>query len=105
MFHPATKLTIIAEHFLTEKVCKLIEASGGSGYTLTPVGGKGLHHLHATFDKATVIEGFDHLQIEVITADRANAEQIAERVLEECFAEHSGVMYLEKVEVCRQERF
>ena len=105
MPHPAAKLTIIAEHFLAEKVCEMIKTCGGKGYTLTPVGGKGMHHLHATFDKATVIEGFDHLQIEVITADRADAERIAERVLAECFADYSGVMYIEKVEVYRHERF
>jgi nitrogen regulatory protein PII len=105
VLHPATKLTIIAEHFLLEKISKLIESCGGKGYTISPVGGKGLQYLRATFDKATVVEGFDNLQIEVITTDRVNAERIAERVLVECFTDYSGVIYIEKVEVYRRERF
>ncbi|BAM02825.1 P-II family nitrogen regulator [Phycisphaera mikurensis] len=105
MLYPATKVTLIAEHFLVERVCALIEACGGHGYTLTPVGGKGLHHLHATSDRATLVEGFDHQQVEVITTDRAKAERIAERALKELFTNHSGVVYLESIEVCRRERF
>jgi len=105
MFHPATKLVIVTEHFLTERVCEIIESCNGKGYTLVPAGGKGLHHLHATSDKATVIEGFDNLKIEVVTHDRAVAESIAERLLSECFEEYPGVIYLEDVEVCRPERF
>lgn len=105
MFHPAIKLTIITEHFLSKQVCQIIEACGGKGYTLIPVGGKGLHQFHATLDKATVIEGFDNLKIEVVTADRKKAEHIAERILDECFADNSGIMFLDSVEVCRSERF
>ncbi len=105
MFHPATKLVIVTEHFICDKVCEIIESCNGKGYTLVPAGGKGLHHLHSTLDKATVIEGFDNLKIEVVTHDRAVAEAIAGRVLSECFENYSGVMYLEEVEVCRPERF
>ena len=105
MFHPATKLVIVIEHFLSRRVCEIIEACGGRGYTLVPAGGKGLHHLHPTLDQATVIEGFDNLKIEVVTRDRAKADAIAERVLEECFADYPGVMYLEDVEICRPDRF
>lgn len=105
MFYPATKLVVITEHFITEQVCRIIESSNGKGYTLVPAGGKGLHHLHSTLDKATVIEGFDNLKIEVVIHDRKVAEKIAERILSECFQDFSGVMYLENVEVCRPERF
>jgi nitrogen regulatory protein PII len=105
MFHNATKLVIVTEHFLCKKVCEIIEDCGGKGYTLVPTGGKGLHHLHPTLDQATVIEGFDNLKIEVVTRDQSKAEAIAERVLHECFDEYPGVMYLEKVRVCRADRF
>lgn len=105
MFHPATKLTVITEHFLSKQVCEIIEDSGGKGYTIIPVGGKGLHHLHATSDKATLIEGFDNLRIEVVTSDRAKAERIAKRILEECFQNNPGIMFLDTVEVCRSQRF
>ena len=105
MFHPASKLIIITEHFLSPKICKIIDELHGKGYTLIPAGGKGLHHLHATADKATVIEGFDNLRIEVVTHERSVAEAIAERVMKECFEVYSGVVYLESVEVCRLDRF
>jgi nitrogen regulatory protein PII len=105
MFYPATKLVVVTEHFLCEKVCNIIEASGSKGYTLVPTGGKGLHHRHPMSDQATVIEGFDNIKIEVVTHDRNQAEQIAERVLNECFDEYPGIMYLEDVQICRPERF
>lgn len=105
MFYPAKKLVIIVEHFLSEKVCEIIESCNGKGYTLVPVGGKGMHHLHSTSKKATVIEGFDYLKIEVVTSDRTVAESIAKRVLAECFENYPGVIHLEDVEVCRPERF
>ncbi|MFK7790194.1 MAG: hypothetical protein AB8C95_11975 [Phycisphaeraceae bacterium] len=105
MFNTATKLTVIAEHFLSKDICEIIEAGGGKGYTLIPVGGKGLHHLHPMLDQATVIEGFDNLKIELITSDRTKAEQIAERIMDECLRNQPGIMYLEKVEVSRSERF
>jgi len=105
MFHPATKLVVITEHFVSKKVCKIIEAEGGKGYTMVPAGGKGLHHWHPTLEKATVIEGFDNLKFEVILVDRKKGEAIAERILKECFGEYPGVMYLEDIQVCRPERF
>jgi len=105
MFYDATKLVIVTEHFLTKKVCDIIENCGGKGYTLVPTGGKGLHHLHPTLDQATVIEGFDNLKIEVVIKDQAKGEQIAERVIAECFEEYPGVIYLEDVRICRQDRF
>jgi hypothetical protein len=45
MFHPATKLVIITEHFLEKKICEVIEQGGGKGYTQVSVGGKGLAPL------------------------------------------------------------
>ncbi|MEL6795404.1 MAG: P-II family nitrogen regulator [Planctomycetota bacterium] len=105
MFHPAAKLTIITEHFLCAAVCRIIEEGGGTGYTLVSVGGKGSHHLHPMADKATVVEGFDNVKIEVVVTDREKAERIAERVLKECLADNPGIMFLDPVEVCRSERF
>lgn len=105
MYYPATKLVIVAEHFLSDKICKIIDDHHATGYTLVPAGGKGLHHLHSTFEKATVVEGFDNLKIEAVVQDRAVAEAITEEILNECFQDFSGVIYLENVEICRPERF
>lgn len=105
MFHPAVQLTIITEHFLTDRICKIIEAGGAKGYTLVSVGGKGLHHRHFMQDKATVVEGFDNIKIEVITGNRETADRIAKRVMDECFTDYPGIMFLDTVEVCRSDRF
>lgn len=105
MFYPAKKLVIVTEHFLSEQICEIIESCNGRGYTLVPAGGKGLHHFHSTSDRATVVEGFDNMKIEVVTRDKSVAETIAQRVLAECFGDFPGVIYLEDVEICRMERF
>jgi len=77
----------------------------GSRTLSVHVGGKGLHHFHSTSDKATVVEGFDNLKIEVVTHSRKVAETITERVLKECFEDFPGVICMEDVEICRPERF
>ncbi len=105
MFHKATKLVIVVEHFILERVCAIIESSNGKGYTLVRAGGKGLHHSHSTSDKATVVEGFDNLKIEVIIHDRTIAETIGEKVVAECFRDYPGIMYLQDIEVARPDRF
>lgn len=105
MFHPAKKLIIVTEHFISEKVCEIIETEYGKGYTMVPAGGKGLHHLRSTSDRATVIEGFDNLKIEVVIQDQKIAEKIAQQVLTECFEDFSGIMYLEDVQIVRTDRF
>ncbi len=105
MFHPAYKLVVITEHFLCEKVCSIIEASGCKGYTIVPAGGKGQHYTHPMVDKATVVEGFDNIKIEVVISKLEQAQTIAERVLEDCLKEYPGIMYVEDVHVCRPERF
>ena len=106
MFYPATKLVITTEQFLSERVCEIIEESNAKGYTIVPAGGKGLPNpKHPTLKQATVVEGFDNVKIDVIVHERAIAEEIAKRVLEECFVDYPGVMYLEQVEVGRPERF
>lgn len=105
MFTTAYRLTVITEHFVSDRVCEIIEEGGGKGYTIVSVGGKGTHHLHSMHDKATLVEGFDNVKIEAVVADRDTAEQIAERVLGECLTDKPGIMFLDRVEVCRSERF
>lgn len=105
MFHNATKLTVVTERFVTGDVCRIMEECGARGYTLVPVGGKGTHGLHPMQSKATVAEGFDNVKVETIVGDRSVAEEIARRVMDECFQDKPGIMYRQAVEVCRSERF
>ncbi|HMO50332.1 MAG TPA: hypothetical protein PKE26_08325 [Kiritimatiellia bacterium] len=105
MFHQATKLIVITENFKRRAVCDIIEACGGTGYTLVPAGGKGLHRFHATPEKASIVDDFANIKVEVVCRERTNAEQMAERILKECFQDYPGIMYLENVEVLRPEHF
>jgi len=105
MFHKAIKVIVVTEKFLQDRVCSLMESCGGKGYTLVSAGGKGLHHLHATDDKASVAEGLGNIKIEVIVRERSKAETIAATIMKEVFSEYPGIIYLEHVEIWREERF
>jgi nitrogen regulatory protein PII len=105
MFHKAIKVIVVTEKLLEREVRKIIESHGGKGYTLVSAGGKGLHHFHSTESRASVVEDFSNIKIESIVREREKAEEIASAVMEEVFEEYPGIIYLEDVEVWRQERF
>lgn len=105
MFHKAVKIIIITEKFLSEKVCRLIDAFGVPGYTLVPAGGKGRHHIHSTAERASVVEEFTNMKIEVIVNDRRDAESLAEALLKNYFQDFPGILYLEDVFVRRSDIF
>lgn len=104
-FHKAKKVVIIAEKMLSEKICKIIDASGARGYTVVPAGGKGAHHRHFTSERASVVDDFATVRIEVVVGDRSVAEEIGNMVVEECFDKYSGIVYLEDVEILRPGKF
>jgi nitrogen regulatory protein PII len=105
MFHKAIKLVIIAEKLISEDICRLIEEEGGKGYTLVPVGGRGLHHFHSTESRATVVDDFTEIRMEVILRERASAEVLGERVMKEYLKDYPGIVFMEEVEILRPERF
>ena len=100
----AMKVSIVVEKLLQDGVAKIVEAAGARGYTLLEGGGKGAHHFHSTERRGLVGE-FSIVKFEVIVGDRAMAEAIAEGVARTYFATHSGIVYLEEVEVLRAEKF
>lgn len=104
-FYKAKKIIIVAEKMLTEKICAIIESSGARGYTVVAAGGKGAHHTHYTTDRASVVEGFSNVKIEVIVSDKTVAESIGTKIVEECFNKYSGIVYLEDVEILRPAKF
>ena len=104
-YHKAKKVVIIAEKILTSKICEIIDASGARGYTIVPAGGKGGHHKHFTSERASVVDDFSTVRIEVITKDKAIAEGIGIEVVEKCFDKYSGIIYLEDVEILRPAKF
>lgn len=105
MLYKATKVIIVTENLIAKKVCSIIEESKATGYTIVPAGGKGSHNFHSTSDKATVVEDFVNIKIEVIVKDKNMGVDIITRLVEECFEDYSGITYLEEVEINRPEKF
>jgi len=104
-FYKAKKIVIIAEKILSDKICAIIDASGAKGYTVVPAGGKGAHRRHYTSERASVVDDFSTVRIEVIVGNKSVAEKIGNTVVEECFQNYSGIVYLEDVEILRKEKF
>jgi nitrogen regulatory protein PII len=104
-YYKAKKVVIITEKMLSEKICEIVEAEGARGYTVVPAGGKGSHHRHYISDRASVVDDFSTVRIEVIVSDKSVAEEIGNKVVEECFRTYSGIVYLEDVEILRKDKF
>lgn len=104
-FYKAKKIVIIAEKMLSSKICEIIDASGARGYTVVPAGGKGGHHMHFTSERASVVDDFSTVRIEVVVRDASVARKIGTKIVEECFDKYSGIVYLEDVEILRPDKF
>jgi len=102
--YKASKVVIITEKMILEKVARLIEEAGGRGYTVTPAGGKGSRGVRST-GRAAVIDEFSNVKIEVITGSKDAANRIADDVAEQFFDHYSGITYLEEVEILRPHKF
>lgn len=102
--YKAMKVVIITEKLIQDKVTRLIEAAGASGYTVLAAGGKGSRGIRSN-NRAAVVDEFSNIKIEVITGDRAIANRIADEVAETFFGNYSGVTYLEEVEILRPYKF
>jgi nitrogen regulatory protein PII len=104
MTHTATKLIIVTEKLILDRVAELIETAGASGYTVIASGGKGSRGIR-TSGPAAVVDDFSNIKIEVITMNRDIAEKIANEVAEQFFQDYSGITYLETVEILRPHKF
>jgi len=102
--HKASKVVIITEKIILEKVAKVIESAGARGYTVTPAGGKGSRGVRST-SRANVIDELGNVKIEVITSTKEAANRIADEVAETFFENYSGITYLEPVEILRPHKF
>lgn len=102
--HKASKVVIITEKIIVEKVAKLIENAGARGYTITPAGGKGSRGVRST-NRANVVDELGNVKIEIITGSKDAANRIADEVTEQFFDNYSGITYLEEVEILRPDKF
>jgi len=104
LFHKATKIILVVERLLRDKVIAIVETEGAKGYTVTEGIGKGAHGLHGS-DRPGIAQGFTIVRIEVIVADRAAGERIAEAVADRYFKDYPGIVYMDQVEVLRPDKF
>ena len=103
MLHKAKKVVIITEKLIVSGVVEIIEAAGGTGYTVHSTGGKGSRGIR-TEDRPRVVDAFANVQVDAI-ATEAVARKIAEDVAAKYFANYSGITYLEDVEILRPGKF
>lgn len=103
--HKAEKVVIITEKIISKGVCDIIEACGATGYTIVRAGGKGSRNVRSTADRASVIDDFANIKIEVIVNDKAMAESIMKKVTEKYFQDYSGITYIEDVAILRPKKF
>ena len=103
--HTAEKVVIITEKIISNGVCKIIEACGATGYTIFEAGGKGSRNNRSTTVRASVVDDFANVQIEIIDNNYAMAEAIMDKVRETYFHNYSGITYLEDIKILRPEKF
>lgn len=103
-FHSATRLVVITEKLNEPAILALIDAQGASGYSVFNGGGKSGHGDHPVH-RASVADGFAIVKIEAIVGERAVAETLAEQITEQVFTHQSGIVYLDRVEILRKEKF
>lgn len=103
--HKAEKVVIITEKMISKGVCDILDACGATGYTIVAAGGKGSRNMRSTSERASVIDDFANVKIEVIVNDKAMAEKIMDRVAAQYFDSYSGITYVEDVEILRPQKF
>lgn len=103
--HIAEKVVIITEKIISEGVCKIIESCGATGYTIFAAGGKGSRNNRSTTERASVVDDFANVQIEIIVNNYQMAEAIMDKVKQTYFEDYSGITYLEDIKILRPEKF
>ena len=98
------KVVIITEHLIQDRVTRLIEQNGASGYTLVEAGGKGSRNVRSSTTAALVAD-FTNVKIEVVVANHDAAEALMNEVTEKLFKDYSGITYAQEVEVLRRTKF
>ena len=104
MTYKAKKIVIITEKVILEELTDLIENCGATGYTVYSAGGKGSRGMRAS-SRDSVTDAFANVKVEVITGDSNLASDIADKITDTYFANYSGIIYLEDVEILRPQKF
>lgn len=103
--HQAIKIVFVVEKLICKGVCEIVEANDATGYTIIAAGGKGSRNVRSTNDRASVVDDFANVKIEVILSDPAKAQPIIEKVAAQYFKHYSGIAYTEDIQILRPEKF
>ena len=103
--HKAKKIVIITEKMISRGVRNIIEECGATGYTIVTAGGKGSRNVRSTSDRASVIDDFANVKLEVIVNDQNMAQKIVDAVADKYFENYPGITYVEDVEILRPDKF
>ncbi|MEM9805621.1 MAG: hypothetical protein AAF959_10105 [Cyanobacteria bacterium P01_D01_bin.56] len=105
MSQQATKLVIVTEKLLLNKISKIIDEAGAPGYTVIETGGKGSRNVRSS-GKPSVGDAFSNIKFEVLTPSREMAVQISDEVAARFFDDYSGISYLcDVMEVLHAHKF
>ncbi|QEY31100.1 hypothetical protein EVJ50_01355 [Synechococcus sp. RSCCF101] len=104
MPHPARKLVIVTEDVLLNKIVKLIESSGASGYTVVAASGKGSRNVRSSGHPSRS-DTVTNIKIEVLTSSREMAIELSDTIAEKYFGDFAGIAYLCDVEVLHAHSF
>lgn len=104
MTHKAKKVVIITEKVIVDRVLKIVEDAGATGYTVSAVGGKGSRNVRSE-DRPKIVDALSNVQIEAIVGADDVANRVAEEVADTFFTNYSGITYLEDVEILRPHKF
>ena len=105
MSQQATKLVIVTEKLLLNKVARIIDGAGAPGYTVIETGGQGSRNMRSS-GQPTVGDSFSNIKFEVLTPNREMAVQISDEVAARYFDNYSGISYLcDVMEVLHAHKF
>jgi nitrogen regulatory protein PII len=89
----ASKLVIVTEKVLLNKVAKIIDKAGATGYTVVAAGGKGSRGVRSS-GQPTVGDAFSNVKFEILTPNRDMAVKISDEVAAQFFDDYSGIAYI-----------
>ena len=104
MTKQANKLVIVTEKLLLNKIAKIIDEAGATGYTVVEAGGKGSRNVRSS-GQPTVSDNFSNVKIEVLTPNRDMALKISDKVAMKFFDDYSGIAYICNAEVLHAHKF
>lgn len=93
MTQNASKLVIVTEKVLLQKVAKIIDKAGATGYTVVAAGGKGSRGVRSS-GQPTVGDAFSNVKFEILTPNRDMAVKISDEVAAQFFDDYSGIAYI-----------